>query len=361
MPVGITLSLALALVSRRLLVLAVVVAVAAGVAAERSTNDPPRRAATGVAAGEASNRDRLYRAPARTGEPPIAEAPVAEPAEPADQVVQSPPEPEPPPPSAAPEIDLAVAPVAADDPAGLAEQILVAERAIRDDRATPTTIARFGHLQQVAYRALVVHPEWDAQVAAALPPDLRPVMAANVAAGRELRRPLRKPQTQLPAWRIVEPAPAAELRAYYEEGEARYGVPWEYLAAINLTETRMGRIRGLSTAGARGPMQFIPSTWASYGQGDIDDPHDAILAAARYLAANGGGSGNLANALYRYNPVSWYVKAVTLYAEQMEADDRAYLGYHAWQVYFTTALGDVLLPVGYEATERRPVTPADLT
>ena len=55
------------------------------------------------------------------------------------------------------------------------------------------------------------------------------------------------------------------------------------------------------------------------------------------------------------------VMAPTAYAEQMVADEWAYLGYHAWQVYFTTELGDVLLPVGYEATERRPVTPADLS
>ena len=347
MPVEGGRSLAWAPVPRRLLVFAVVLAVAAGVAVDRRSDN--RQHSAGASPS-------LARAPARVGAPPIAEAPVAEPTIPAPEL-----EPAPALAPAPADVDLAVAPVAADDPAALAEQILVAERAIRDDAATPETIARFGHLQQVAYRALAVHPEWDAEVAAALPDDLRPVMAANVAAGRALRRPLRRPQTELPAWRVVEPAPADELRSYYEEGEGLYGVPWEYLAAVNLTETRMGRIRGLSTAGARGQMQFIPSTWARYGQGDIDDPHDAILAAARYLAANGGGSGNLANALYRYNPASWYVTAVTAYAEQMVADERAYLGYHAWQVYFTTELGDILLPVGYEASERRPVTPADLS
>ncbi len=45
----------------------------------------------------------------------------------------------------------------------------------------------------------------------------------------------------------------------------------------------MGRIRGLSVAGARGPMQFIPETWARWGRGDIDSPRDSILAAGRYL------------------------------------------------------------------------------
>ncbi|MDP8953481.1 MAG: lytic transglycosylase domain-containing protein [Actinomycetota bacterium] len=339
--------------SRRLLVAALAVALVAGVAFETNSDDPaPPVASRGIGVAE-----RLERIPGR--------GPVTVPPSllPADEPVPGPPAPAEEPaaeePSAESEVDLTVVPVAADTPAGLAEQIRTAERAIRAPDPSPRELAYHGHLQQVAYRALTDRPDWDAAVAEALPDDLRPIMAANVAAGRELARPVR-PQTKLPAWRIVEPAPAEELRAYYEEGEARYGVPWEYLAAVNLTETRMGRIRGLSSAGAQGPMQFIPSTWAAYGEGDINDPHDAIISAARYLAANGGGDGNLANALYRYNPVSWYVNAVTAYAEQMVADERAYLGYYGWQVYYATELGDVLLPVGYESTERRPVTPADI-
>ena len=336
---------------RRLLLVALGAAVIAGFAVERSTGGPVDRSTVGAAS-------TLERVPRRGATPSREEATAAAPG--VAVAPASPPSGEPAPAKPAPAVDVSARPVAAGDPAGLAEQIVTAERAIRSPAATPEQLAYFGHLQQVAYRTLAVHPEWDEAVAAALPDDLRPVMAANVFAGRELRRPHRTPQDKLPAWRIVEPPPAAELRAYYEEGEATFGVPWEYLAAVNLTETRMGRIRGLSSAGARGPMQFIPSTWAAYGQGDIDDPHDAILSAARYLAANGGGSGNLPNALFRYNPAQWYVDAVTAYAEQMVADERAYLGYYAWQVYYTTSLGDVLLPVGYESTERRPVTPADL-
>jgi soluble lytic murein transglycosylase-like protein len=332
-----------------------VAALVTGIALQTRTEDSDLATSS---AGE-----RLRRVPGLP--PPVAEAPVAEAAE----SRPSPPESVPPAPEApgqlpattfTPGIDLAAVPVAADDPAGLAEQIRVAEQAIRTPSPTSGELAYYGHLQQVAYRALTDRPEWDAAVAAALPEDLQPVLAANLAAGRELAQPHSKPQTKLPAWKIVEPVPAAELRALYEKGEATYGVPWEYLAAVNLTETRMGRIRGLSSAGAQGPMQFIPSTWAAYGEGDINDPHDAILSAARYLAANGGGSGNLPNALFRYNPVQWYVDAVTAYAEQIVADERAYLGYHAWQVYYATSLGDVLLPVGYESNERRPVTPADL-
>lgn len=331
-----------------LLALVLVVAVIAGAAADRTTTAD----GSNVVAAEGPVRlERVF------GRPPFSlpatPAPVPE-----EQGAGAPEEQVP---AAGPSmVDLAVAPVAGADPAELAAQLLTAERGIRDPASTPEQLAHFGHLQQVAYRALVLHPDWDAAVSAALPSDLRPVMAANVGAGRRLRRPVRVPQVTLPAWRIVEPAPAAELRAYYEEGEATYGVPWQYLAAVNLTETRMGRIRGYSSAGARGPMQFIPGTWARYGEGDIDDPHDAILAAARYLAANGGTREDMSGALFRYNPVSWYVDAVTAYAEQMVADERAYLGYYSWQVYFVTDLGDVLLPVGYESAEPRPVTAADL-
>jgi hypothetical protein len=347
---------------RRLLVVALALALVAGVAYESRTDDRDLKVAGGV-----HDRETLSRLPGvRTLiAPPAAVRPEAE--EAAAEAVPPPPDPpsdtasEEPSPPEEPDVDLAVVPVAADTPAGLAEQIRTAEQAIRSPDPTPEELAYHGHLQQVAYRVLTDRPDWDAAVDEALPDELRPIAAANVAAGRELAQPHAKPQTKLPAWRIVEPAPAEELRAYYEEGEAVYGVPWEYLAAVNLTETRMGRIRGLSSAGAQGPMQFIPSTWASYGEGDINDPHDAILSAARYLAANGGGSGDLPNALYRYNPVSWYVNAVTAYAEQMVADERAYLGYHAWQVYYATELGDVLLPVGYESAERRPVTLADVT
>jgi len=337
-------------VPRRLFLAALVLALAVGVAFEVTTRRPSEAAAP--------TAERLSRAPENRAAPrgESGEAPAS------GEVATPPPTTVPAPPASDRNagIDLAAVPVAATDPAALAEQITVAERAIRAPSPAAPELAYFGHLQQVAYRALADRPEWDAAVSTALPEDLRPVMAANVAAGRELSRPHTRPQTKLPAWRIVDPLPAAELRALYEKGEATFGVPWEYLAAVNLTETRMGRIRGTSSAGAQGPMQFIPSTWARYGEGDINDPHDAIMAAARYLAANGGGSGNLANALFRYNPAQWYVNAVTAYAEQMVADERAYLGYHTWQVYYATSLGDVLLPVGYEATERREVTPADL-
>ena len=170
---------------------------------------------------------------------------------------------------------------------------------------------------------------------------LRAAVEANVSAGRELSALTPDPPagTPLPKWRIVAPDPAEQLLPLYKAaGAAAGGVPWEYLAAIHLVETRMGRIKGDSTAGAQGPMQFIPTTWAIYGNGgDITSNRDAIYAAARYLRATGAPS-DMARALRAYNNSARYVRAITAYAQQMQADERAYLGYHAWQVYYGTRL-----------------------
>ena len=82
--------------------------------------------------------------------------------------------------------------------------------------------------------------------------------------------------------------PARALRRYYRRADRRFGVSWQVLAAVNFVESAFGRLRNESTAGAQGPMQFIPSTWRAYGMGgDIHDPHDAILGAANYLHASG--------------------------------------------------------------------------
>lgn len=234
----------------------------------------------------------------------------------------------------------------AEDPAGLAAQIAAAERAIRDQSVTGAELAWTGHLHQRTYRRLAAQPEQRDAVMAALPPEIRRTATANADATADLRATV-VPGPNLPtAWRIVEPAPMDELARYYRDAETEFGVPWAYLASIHLVETRMGRIRGTSTAGAQGPMQFLPSTWAAYGEGDINSNRDSIRAAARYLKANGA-PGNMANALFRYNQSQRYVRAVTAYAEVMRAEPEAYRGYYHWQVYYLTTRGDILLPVGY--------------
>ena len=158
----------------------------------------------------------------------------------------------------------------------------------------------------------------------------------------------------LPDWRIVAAAPAGRLLEHYRAAEARFGVDWAYLAAINFIETSMGRIRGTSVAGAQGPMQFIPTTWDIYGRGDINSTRDSILAAGRFLRAQGFARSPAA-ALFRYNNSTAYVRGVSLVAKLMQRRPRAFYGYYHWKVYYLTRFGSVLLPEGYVAKRRIPV------
>ncbi len=233
------------------------------------------------------------------------------------------------------------------------------ERALRAPKTRLADLPRLGWGQQNAYRALSAHPDWLPRVLAKLPADVQPIVTANERAGRDLQalgdegpRPRHHPD-----WHIVSPLPVEVLRSYYAEAEAATGIPWAYFASIHLVETRLGRIRGASSAGAQGPMQFIPETWARYGQGDINDNHDAILAAGWLLQANGA-PGDISRALFRYNNSERYVDAVQAYAQLMLSDERAFLGYYQWQVYSATTKGTFVLPEGYPNKAARHVTPA---
>jgi soluble lytic murein transglycosylase-like protein len=122
--------------------------------------------------------------------------------------------------------------------------------------------------------------------------------------------------------------PLSALRSYYSEASRRYGVDPSYLASINFIESNFGRVKDNSSAGAQGPMQFLPSTWTEYGQGgDIHNSHDAILAAARYLVRNGAPY-NMRNAIFQYNHDFDYVDSVESFARAYRADpgwlDRMY-------------------------------------
>jgi membrane-bound lytic murein transglycosylase B len=249
-------------------------------------------------------------------------------------------------------------PRAANDPAALAQQLDDGERTIRDPAAPPDAVDAAGMLVQLAYRRLAAHPEWQAQVLGAIDPAYQSSAQHNLTARNELRAMHTTLSDTLPAWRIVDPLPDEQLLAYYQEGEATYGVPWSVLAAVNLIETGMGRIQGLSVAGAQGPMQFLPGTWERYGLGgDVEDPHDAILGAANYLAANGGADGTdegLDNALFHYNNSNHYVTGVRELAAAMAEEPVTLRGYHAWEVVYASTVGDVLLASGYESAAPQP-------
>ncbi|GAA4891045.1 hypothetical protein GCM10023203_50730 [Actinomycetospora straminea] len=246
------------------------------------------------------------------------------------------------------------------EPAALAAVLEEARRTVADPTRSPQDVAAAGRTAQVAYEELAFHPERLPPVLAALSPETAEATGRIVGAGRDLLAMAKRgPGEMLPAWRIAAPLPPERLRAHYAEAQERFGVPWTVLAAVNLVESRMGRIASHSEAGARGPMQFMPATWASYGLGgDVTDPHDAILGAANYLRANGGATADgLDRALERYNDDERYVRAVRAYAAVMQDDERAYLAFHAWEVYFRTTAGRVHLPVGYDEAE--PVRAVD--
>jgi hypothetical protein len=101
-------------------------------------------------------------------------------------------------------------------------------------------------------------------------------------------------------------------------------------------------------------MQFMPQTWAAYGEGDVNAPRDAVMAAGRYLAAHGFAT-NRDRAVYAYNHANEYVRAVSDYAAVIGGDPAAFGGYYRWDVFYNTTAGDVLLPIGYAETTRIPV------
>jgi len=203
--------------------------------------------------------------------------------------------------------------------------------------APPEDVTLYALDQQRIHIMLSERPRLAAAVLARLPGRVAAHARASLRARSMLGR-LSTPQ-KLSRFRTGPPRPAGELRRFYREAQRRFGVSWRVLAAVNLVESAFGRMRNHSTAGAQGPMQFIPATWAAYGMGgNIRDPHDAILGAANYLHANGAPR-DYRTALYHYNPSSLYVNAVLEYADRIRRDASNYFAYYAWQVFVRTPSG----------------------
>jgi Transglycosylase SLT domain len=235
------------------------------------------------------------------------------------------------------------------DPGALADRLTSTQRSLdqaidawRADGdpakgAPPEDVTLYALDQQRIHILLSGRPQLAAAVLAQLPGRI----AAHARASLRARRMLGRLSTPQPMSRFATgpPRPAGQLLAFYREAQRRFGVSWRVLAAVNLVETAFGRMRNHSTAGAQGPMQFIPATWAAYGMGgNIRDPHDAILGAANYLHANGAPR-DYASALYHYNPSRLYVDSVLAYADRIRRDARNFFGYYAWQVFVRTSDG----------------------
>jgi murein DD-endopeptidase MepM/ murein hydrolase activator NlpD len=151
---------------------------------------------------------------------------------------------------------------------------------------------------------------------------------AGAAAARG--KPARRPLQRRPRWAAPIGVPNFFIESFqippfllpiYQAAGIEYDVPWQVLAAINEIETDYGRNLSVSSAGAVGWMQFLPSTWKQWavdatGNGIADpyNPVDAIFTAARYLHA-AGASKNLSQAIFAYNHADWYVQSVLLRAK----------------------------------------------
>jgi hypothetical protein len=204
----------------------------------------------------------------------------------------------------------------------------------------PLTVTLLALDQQRIYRLMRSNPGLGQKALATVRARLRASARDNFAAGRSLARLApRTPPRHVTLRTGPAPAPG-RLLAWYSEAERRFGISRWVLASVNLIESAFGRTRSASSAGAQGPMQFLPATWSAYGLGgNIRDPHDAILGAANYLRASGAPA-DYRRALWSYNNSDLYVDAVLRYARQMRRQSRRFYAYWSWQVFVRTARGE---------------------
>jgi soluble lytic murein transglycosylase-like protein len=213
------------------------------------------------------------------------------------------------------------------------EEVLAAAARWDERGPVPRDLALWADRHQRIVRHLAGRRSRSRAVLPLLPAALRRDVRDLVLAPRELGQIVSQVVGPPPALRVGPAEELATLRGHYRAAWRRFGVSPVLLAAVNHVETAFGRLRNRSVSGARGPMQFMPATWAAYGLGgDVRDPRDAILGAANYLRASGAPRRERA-ALYAYNPSARYVSAVSRYARLVRRDPRMLRVLYAWQVY----------------------------
>ena len=232
----------------------------------------------------------------------------------------------------------------ASTPATIAEQLTSADAALRsalerwrasDPQLASTPLSDV--LAAAAQERQLVHQLAETPSARSAPrwrrcrPRWRPPSRPQLRAALALRR-LAGPPSGKPVTLHLDPAPpAGQLLADYHLAQSRFGVRWQTLAAVNLVESAFGRVGNTSSAGAQGPMQFLPATWKAYGLGgDIHSPRDAVLGAGNYLHQSGAPADER-RALFAYNHSSLYVRAVQAYARAMARDRLGFLTLYAWE------------------------------
>jgi soluble lytic murein transglycosylase-like protein len=230
-------------------------------------------------------------------------------------------------------------------PAALAAQLQAADDALDaeaerwraesfDERRPEPEPELWALRQQRILRMLARRPALSRRVERRLPADDRAHARSILVAMRSLARLHASDHRPVPDVRVGLPLSPPDLRRHYRDAHRRFGVGWHVLAAVNFVETAFGKLRNESTAGARGPMQFMPATWRAYGMGgDVRDPRDAIMGAANYLRASGAPR-DYRRALYAYNPSSLYVEAVRRYARLLDRDGDAFAALWMWSVYW---------------------------
>ena len=214
---------------------------------------------------------------------------------------------------------LAQARSTADVAAGAAE--LADRRAAVADAATrqqAVALESLQHQQRAAAAAL----QQAEQTLAALSSKARKAKVAVAAARRiaAAEAAARAAQSTAAGTVTAIGIPPAYLADYRAAASTCRGMSWTLLAAVGQVESGHGRNVGPSSAGAIGPMQFMPATFASYavdgdrnGVRDPWDPEDSIPTAAPFLCvlcAHGGGADGIQRALFGYNHAQWYVDLV---------------------------------------------------